>query len=611
LCTIPSINNFSPAKLRAGNGEILTITGTNFGTQRGVVQFRNADVGFGYIAGCDSVDIVSWTNTQIQIKVPSVFLDTVKYKGTPGSGKFIVKHRTGGIDSSDTNLDIEYALNNFFDPIYFRKTKCLYANIDCRNGMFFKMGNNLVGKTAQIAAIDSAFRYWSNHLKIIVDWERDINGNIITSNVYNKLDFIYVIYNTYYTNNSLMETVRGYSIIPNSTTTQISISGADIGIDSTKNWHFTIGDNKPAGKFDFFSTILHEIGHALGLDHVIDPNQELMHYSQGSEYKSVAQRTTLNTGRGTAKLGTTNIKTASRAITWLNSSIKTIREFTQAPPITTTCEGNNATIEVLISTTPTSTPAITYKWQKLNGSAFQDLTTGSPYTGISSKKLTITASPIALNGSKYRCKVSFDGCTYYSQPSILNINAKPTITTQPVNTSVITGNNTSFTVVSPTAITYQWRVNSGAAPNAYTNVSGASYANATSAVLGINNTPTTLNNRKYQCVVTNNLGCNRISNNATLTVLPARINPNKVINNDDKVNIFPNPTSAILNIKIEVDYFANETIQYGIYDLSGKQIMWSNLINSQINTQSLANGQYVLMLSDGVNQTAKSFVVNR
>ncbi|MBK9354112.1 MAG: hypothetical protein IPN09_09150 [Bacteroidetes bacterium] len=92
--------------------------------------------------------------------------------------------------------------------------------------------------------------------------------------------------------------------------------------------------------------------------------------------------------------------------------------------------------------------------------------------------------------------------------------------------------------------------------------------------MGINNTPTTLNNRKYQCVVTNNLGCNRISNNATLTVFTARINPNKVINNnDDKVKIFPNPTSHILNIKIEVDYFANETIQYGIYDLSGKQIM--------------------------------------
>ena len=90
-----------------------------------------------------------------------------------------------------------------------------------------------------------------------------------------------------------------------------------------------------------------------------------------------------------------------------------------------------------------------------------------------------------------------------------------------------------------------------------------------------------------------------------------RINPNKVIDKDDKVNIFHNPTNAIVNIKIEVDYFANETIQYGIYDLSGKQYMLSNLINNRINTQSLANGQYVLMLSDGVNQTAKSFVVNR
>lgn len=121
------------------------------------------------------------------------------------------------------------------------------------------------------------------------------------------------------------------------------------------------------------------------MKHVIDANQELMYYNEGSEYKSAAQRTTLNTGRGTAKLGTTNIKTASRATTWLNPIVKTIREFTQAPVLTTACEGVNASIEVIISTTPTSTPAITYKWQKLNGSTFQDLTTGSPYTGISSK----------------------------------------------------------------------------------------------------------------------------------------------------------------------------------------------------------------------------------
>ncbi|MBK9354115.1 MAG: IPT/TIG domain-containing protein [Bacteroidetes bacterium] len=46
MCAIPSINIFSPSKLRAGNGEVLTINGTNFGTQRGVVQFRNANVGF-------------------------------------------------------------------------------------------------------------------------------------------------------------------------------------------------------------------------------------------------------------------------------------------------------------------------------------------------------------------------------------------------------------------------------------------------------------------------------------------------------------------------------------------------------------------------------------
>jgi hypothetical protein len=113
LCPTPTITGFSPSVIRAGTNEVLTITGTNFGATRGNGQilFADADSIGRYFKRCDSIDYVSWTNTEIKVKVPSTVLsDTLN--PTAGSGIFKIVTNQGFRDSTTTKLDVQYSLRN-------------------------------------------------------------------------------------------------------------------------------------------------------------------------------------------------------------------------------------------------------------------------------------------------------------------------------------------------------------------------------------------------------------------------------------------------------------------------------------------------------------------
>lgn len=118
-CQEPEIISFSPTTIVAGNDEILTITGNNFGTfdsNSSKVWFKNGDDGGNtYIYGTTQVDamsngIVQWTDTEIKIKVPSS--DALNGVNKPAaSGMFKVQNACGEVISDD-ELEISYALMN-------------------------------------------------------------------------------------------------------------------------------------------------------------------------------------------------------------------------------------------------------------------------------------------------------------------------------------------------------------------------------------------------------------------------------------------------------------------------------------------------------------------
>ncbi|HMK24474.1 MAG TPA: hypothetical protein VK483_00490, partial [Chitinophagaceae bacterium] len=100
-----------------------------------------------------------------------------------------------------------------------------------------------------------------------------------------------------------------------------------------------------------------------------------------------------------------------------------------------------------------------------------------------------------------------------SNAAILTVVNGPSVTSQPVNSTVCEGANTSFTVGGSAGASYQWQLSTDAGLN-YNNITGA-----TSATLNLAAVTFSMNNYYYRCVLTT-AGCSvpALSNAAILTV---------------------------------------------------------------------------------------------
>jgi hypothetical protein len=116
--TAPTIDSFSPQAVTAGTSTttttspdgVLTITGAGFGATQGAgyVQFRNADDGGASYTKPQASDYLTWSDTQIQVRVPSR-----SASGHPaGTGTFQVADNNGTLATSASTLTVTYAIIN-------------------------------------------------------------------------------------------------------------------------------------------------------------------------------------------------------------------------------------------------------------------------------------------------------------------------------------------------------------------------------------------------------------------------------------------------------------------------------------------------------------------
>ncbi|GAB4137416.1 MAG: hypothetical protein Fur0041_12150 [Bacteroidia bacterium] len=90
--------------------------------------------------------------------------------------------------------------------------------------------------------------------------------------------------------------------------------------------------------------------------------------------------------------------------------------------------------------------------------------------------------------------------------------------THPANTSVCVGANTTLTIASSGATSWQWQVNTGAGFVNLTNT--PPYSGATTQTLTITGATSGMNGYIYRCIATSASQCSSNSNSATLTVNP-------------------------------------------------------------------------------------------
>lgn len=110
---VAAFTSFSPTTVSAGNGDILTINGSGFGTIPGKVEFTCADFDAATFTQVLDSDILSWTDTQIQVAVPGITKLGAQVRGAAGTGPVRVTTSANVQFVSPGNLTVSYSHINF------------------------------------------------------------------------------------------------------------------------------------------------------------------------------------------------------------------------------------------------------------------------------------------------------------------------------------------------------------------------------------------------------------------------------------------------------------------------------------------------------------------
>jgi hypothetical protein len=254
------IRNMSPLDIHAGTGEILTVDGFGFGDFfiPGSLSFRDANKGGIQYFPCPPSSVISWSDKQIRVKVPS----------GAGSGQIIIDNGLNAATSS-SSLNINWGLLNTGNPDPVFLASAVKKN---NNGGYELLINERFNESSEFkAAFERALQTWRclSLVNFTIKGETEITGtaadekNIVSWDDNNQLDPGVIGLNYCYY--SSCEQGKWY------------LDELDLLFRENMAWHS--GTDQPnAMNYDFETVALHELGHAQQLSHVINQN-DLMHYS--------------------------------------------------------------------------------------------------------------------------------------------------------------------------------------------------------------------------------------------------------------------------------------------------------------------------------------------
>ena len=259
------ITDFSPSSITGGTRSILTINGAGFGATMGNVLFRDANSGGStYFTSLDS-QIISWSDTQILVEVPS----------RAGTGTFRVVNSGGGFNNSGNPVVIPYSEINVTtssDIAY----PTQHVDDNGNGGYTWSMNVTFFLNNDANQSFTRAFDTW--RCETGINWDLDPSFTTINTIALDNTNIIRFDNSTELPAGVLGRNTSYFSGCSGGT--EWYISELDIVFDSGTNWQY--GPGAPtSSQIDFETVAVHELGHGHQLAHVIDPNA-IMHYAVGS-----------------------------------------------------------------------------------------------------------------------------------------------------------------------------------------------------------------------------------------------------------------------------------------------------------------------------------------
>jgi hypothetical protein len=222
----------------------------------------------------------------------------------------------------------------------------------------------------------------------------------------------------------------------------------------------------------------------------------------------------------------------------------------------------------------------------------------SAYISVKYPKLT-------QNGTRFRVILS-NGCASVTSSSVTmtvatcNLPA-PTIASQPTHKTAAVASNATFSLTSPTATNYNWRVSKDIGVS-WTVIlpTDTTFTGATTNTLTVKYVKAVQNGHQFSCVVTNGCAGPLISVAAILTVGTSAVNEL-----DAKVKIYPNPASDVLNIEIPSTNF-----KLTLMDSKGT-VLTKSENSTQLSVRDLPMGMYFINVKTNNGETTKKIIVSK
>jgi hypothetical protein len=257
-----AITSFSPTSITAGTFDTLTINGSGFGATQGTsfVQFSNASAGAipTYKSEINASSYLSWSDTKIEMLLPT-FAGTGNIRVTDGTTT----------KTSAATLTVTYALISIeFDAKYWPPN---HFNTNTKGGYTFNFstGYTLPAAQADFIAAMQAWRCASG-----INWEIASGTSTVTAIANDGVGLVNYDVTTPLASGTLGQVTSRYSGCIAGADTFWNIEELDVNMNDAPGGSLTWlygGTGTPTiMQYDFYSVMIHEMGHACQVDHVLN-----------------------------------------------------------------------------------------------------------------------------------------------------------------------------------------------------------------------------------------------------------------------------------------------------------------------------------------------------
>ncbi|MFK7947625.1 MAG: T9SS type A sorting domain-containing protein [Saprospiraceae bacterium] len=280
----PNISHFYPDTLRSGTNDTLTIIGSDFDTIRGnsTVKFTTANEGpngsIKWVSVLDS-NYLYWSSDTIKVIVPSIGFEnnsSTISRQYAGTGKVRVRKTAISYSTSSDDLYIPYSVRN--NLVLNENIRAFLGDDNNQGGYNLYLTANLKSDSAAVAAFSRALERW--RCLTLVNYQ--IVDTILPNNC--EISFDPLPVGTTTTLGGTINTSGGNCLtaIPSVEYQRRGSFSMIFNNDPALNW-YTDSLNRQLGQdtFDLESVAMHELGHALLLNHTNNPD-DLMFFDYGS-----------------------------------------------------------------------------------------------------------------------------------------------------------------------------------------------------------------------------------------------------------------------------------------------------------------------------------------